>query len=80
MQIITKEEAEKFTVRKGRQSLLTAKLKQMKPGEILHLTRSDVPVKRGPFENVRRVSRTNGPRFKISTIINHGGWLVERTK
>lgn len=76
MRLVTEEEAEKFLFDSEGKSYLRLRLEAMKPGEILHLQRSDVPNKRGPFETVRRVSRGKKD-YRVKTIYG-GGWLVER--
>ena len=80
MKLVTREEAEKFIIRTGRKSELRATLEAMNPGEIMHITKPELKVKRGPFEAVRRINRHKRKKYIIRTILNGGGWLVERVK
>lgn len=79
MKKISKEEAEKFDVREGGWSKLRTHLMNMKKDEILHVTRAEVPVKRGPFNTISRIS-SSVRKYSVKTIGDKSGWLIERVK
>jgi len=77
MKKVTKEEAEKMTVRLGSSTVVRSTVMNMQVGEILQIEPSDWHQSKGPGQMLGRLKKTTGRSFTLKTVVS-GGWLVER--
>jgi len=77
MKKLTKEEAEKMTVRLGSSTVVRSTVMNMQVGEILHIEPNDWLKSKGPGQMLGRLKKTSGKSFTLKTVVS-GGWLVER--
>jgi len=77
MKRLTKEEAERMTVRVGSSTVVRSTVMNMQVGEILQIEPNDWQQSKGPGQMLGRLKKTHGLVFKVKTVLS-GGWLVER--
>ena len=80
MKKLTKEEASKLILKKGSSTPVRTAIMHMAVGEILQIERQEWTQSKGPGQMLTRLSKRTGMEFKLNTIANDGGWIVERVK
>ena len=80
--IINKEEAETLQLLPfGKKHSVRALIEQLKPGQMLHVDRTDFTWKRKtPNFFCRQISENSKARFKVYKAKGKTGWVVERTE
>lgn len=79
MKKITKEEASSLLLRKGRSSTVRTALLHLQPGEILMVDKKEWNQKNGPGQTCTRITKSYGMKFKVNSIADGSGWVIERT-
>ncbi len=79
MRILPPEEASAITpISNGRETIVTAAVKQLQVGEGLIITRDDWKSKRPPYDAVEKVGRKYGRTFERGRMPDGSGWIVKR--
>ena len=79
MQKLNKEEADKILpVGKGRNTLVSAAVKNLQVGEGLIITRQYWVTKLPPYNTISYISRTTGRQFRKGRMPDGSGWFVQR--
>ena len=81
MKILSPEEAQNIIpLSKGRMTLLSAKLKQLKVGEALVLESKDWSAKTPPYRVANNVAKRHGWRFEQGRMPDGLGWIFKRVE
>ena len=79
---LTKEEAEALGMRPfGRKHFVRAMIEQMKPGEILQISRKDFAWhNQNPNRFINPLMKSTKKKFTITQTADRSGWIVARTE
>lgn len=81
MKILTAEEAQDIIpLTKGRETLVAAKLKQLKLGEALVLPAKDWKTKSTPYRVANNIAKRHGWRFEQGRMPDGSGWVFKRVE
>ncbi len=81
MKILTAEEAQGIIpLRKGRETLLSAKLKQLRVGDALILHPDDWKTKSTPYRVANNIAKRHGWRFEQGRMPDGSGWVFKRVE
>lgn len=81
MKRLTREEADALPKRPDkRMSWLRGVVFGMQRGEIVLIEPKDWKQKRAPITVIKRMTGKNGREWKCETVLNNGGWVIERLK
>jgi hypothetical protein len=72
------EAAELPLIKNGRETVVSAMLKQLKPGEALIITRADWKAKGAPYRIANAIARKTGRKFEKGRLPDGSGWVVKR--
>lgn len=62
----------------GREIAVTAKLKELKPGEGLTVLHTEWKSKYPPTRIARRLEKKHGWKFRTGRLTDNSGWLLQR--
>ncbi len=79
MEILNEEEAKDIIpLTKGRETMLSAKLKQLKVGQALVLTPKDWKTKSSPYRVANNIAKRHGWQFEQGRMPDGSGWVFKR--
>lgn len=79
MEILKAEEASKITpLRKGRESKLSAMLKQLQPGEALKIMPVDIVNKKAMYKTINNVAKRRNWKMDSGFLPDGSGWFARR--
>lgn len=79
MKILSAEEArDLLPVKRGRETALSAQLKQLKVGEALVLPASEWKTKGSPYRVANHLAKQHGWRFEQGRMPDGSGWVFKR--
>ena len=81
MKILTAAEAQDIIpLTKGRETLLSSKLKQLKIGEALLLPTADWKTKGTPYRVANNIAKRHGWQFEQGRMPDGSGWVFKRQR
>ncbi|MCF8246460.1 MAG: hypothetical protein K9J37_10735, partial [Saprospiraceae bacterium] len=79
MQILNEEEAKDLIpLTKGRETLVSAQLKQLKVGQALVVTTKDWNTKSSPYRVANNIAKRHGWQFEQGRMPDGTGWVFKR--
>ncbi len=76
---LTDEEFESLTpLTHGRETIVTAALKQLKTGEGIVITRAEWKAKETPYKAISRIAQKYNRVFEKGRMPDGSGWIVKR--
>ncbi|MBI1225187.1 MAG: hypothetical protein GC192_08090 [Bacteroidetes bacterium] len=79
MKILEEEEAKNLIpLTKGRETMLSAKLKQLKVGQALVVTPKDWKTKSSPYRVANNIAKRHGWQFEQGRMPDGSGWVFKR--
>ncbi len=79
MEILKAKEAAKIVpISNGRESLLSAKLKQLQPGEALLILPTDVKNKKSMYRTINKVAKKMNWKMQNGFLADGSAWIAKR--
>ena len=79
MQKLNAEQAAAITlIKSGRESMVSAMIKQLQPGEALVITRADWKAKGAPYRIANAIEKKLNRKFEKGRMPDGSGWVVKR--
>lgn len=80
MRKLTEKEFESLTpITNGRETMVTAAVKQLAVGEGLVITRAEWKAKEPPYKAINRIAKKYNRLFEKGRMPDGSGWAVKRT-
>lgn len=81
MKTLSAEEAKNIIpLRHGRQTLISARLRQLRPGEALIVESKDWKTKGAPYRVANNIAKRHGWRFEQGRMPDGSGWVFKRVE
>lgn len=78
-EIIQKDLAQSILpLSRGRESVVSAMLKQLQPGQALIVRRSEWKAKTAPTRTARKLEKRSSLKFETGRLPDNSGWILKR--